>query len=586
MDSVVLDSVQITLRGGVEDRKITDFVTSNASSIGDVLAQQSLVFVKPTAGNALATLSIRGGTPEQSAVFWNGLSLQNTLNGNVDLNLLPSLAFDEISINASNSVHSGSGSTAGSLELNNGRYDTSNSVDIQTGMGSFGALNTALKITHLNKKNRFSVLPYYRQAVNNYPYASLRVPPGETRLSNAAFSITGLLYQHQIDLQKSNPLNIRLWTQTAYREIPATILEGQSRKSQIDRSIRLQSDWSKIMGQTEVKIVGGSFIESLNYRDSVAEIYTTYAFINNSLLVHVKRHLSKDLQIGLDAEARHFGADADTFYNQNRIEFSESFHIKYVRNKWLGRFGTRLVQYTTSTDKPILFSAQLERGLWKNWRVLALFSTNYRLPTFNNLFWNPGGNPNLTAEKSTNSELSIDYTTPRWKIKSNVYSNFIKDQIRWVPGTTGVFEAQQILNQIQWNRGLETTVQFAYKSWGLEGGFTRILSTVKNDSNQWQQSFVPLYQGNVGISYVKPKWRLYYGLQLVSKRFTDTENVAYLDAYLLHNAQFVWHYKAFDFKVIARNIGNLYYTVLPFRPNPTRNFQIDISYKLLKNKRK
>ena len=205
---------------------------------------------------------------------------------------------------------------------------------------------------------------------------------------------------------------------------------------------------------------------------------------------------------------------------------------------------------------------------------------------FNSLYWNPGGNPSLTAEKSTNSEVSVDYTGAHWEVKTNVYSNYIKDQIRWVPGSDGIFEAQQIVDQVQWNRGVELPSTYKIKGVSIEAGFTRILSTVKEQSDKWQQTFVPLFQGNAGIGYAKSNWRDHYGLQVVSKRFTDTENKEYLPAYALHNAQVTWHNKALEFKLTARNLGGLSYTILPFRPNPPRNFQLDITYKLNKNNNK
>jgi len=586
MDSVVLDSTCITVRGHVDSRKTIDFMVSDASTLTDVLNQHAAVFVKSASGSALSTVSIRGGTPEQSAVFWNGLSLSNTLNGNVDLSLLPSLAFDEIRLNASNSVHSGSGATAGSLELKSGKFDTSKVLLFQAGAGSLGAYNAAIKSVFHAKKSRASLVSYIRGGQNNYTVQVGSTPSNTKRLENAAFSMAGMLYAHQIDLKKSNPLNIRLWAQTSTRQIPATLLEAASQKSQIDHSIRLQSDWSKIIGRNEVKLIIGSFLESLQYADSVSQIFSDYAFINNSLLVHYTRRQSKYIHIGIDLESRHFGADADTFYNQTRIELCEGMHVKYERNNWLAHIGTRFVQYTTSTDKPILVSAQLNRRFSKNWGVMTLFSTNYRQPTFNSLYWNPGGKPLLTAEKSTNSEVSIDYSGAHWEVKTNVYSNYIKDQIRWVPGSDGIFEAQQIVDQVQWNRGVELSSTYKIKGVSFETGFTRILSTVKEQSDKWQQTFVPLFQGNAGIGYAKSNWRAHYGLQVVSKRFTDTENKEYLPAYALHNAQVAWHNKALEFKLTAWNLGGLSYTILPFRPNPPRNFQLDITYKLNKNNNK
>ena len=583
MDSIVLDSTHISVRGEVERFKIDTFIGSDVDFIGNVLTQQALVFVKPASGTALSTVSIRGGTPEQTAVYWNGISLQNTLNGNVDLNLLPAMVFDEVNVNNTNSVRTGSGGTAGNVELNNAKIDTSNTLKFNTGFGSFNTLNASFKATVINKKNRLSILSYVQKSDNNYPMNSV-FSSGPKRLENAEYLMAGTLYQQEFSIKNNNPIHIRFWAQNAQRNIPATLLESESKKNQIDRSVRFQSDWSKLFDKTEMKIIAGSFIESLAYNDSVSEIYTTYGFINNTALVHLKRKFDKHIQAGLDIELRHFGADADTFYAQSRVEVSEGAHLKLKLNKWQGHFGTRFVQFTNTTDLPILYAVHVNRKISNKWSVLGSFITNYRLPTFNSLFWRPGGNPDLIAEKSTNAELSTQLKTSHVSVLATVFSNDIYDQIRWLPGKSGVFEAQQVLNQLQWNRGVEITAKTQYKKLQLDGGATKLISTVKKDKTKKQQSYVPMHQGYINAGYIHRRWQVRYGIQWVSKRFIDTENTEFVPAYLLHQVQAQFGYKSFKINVIARNLANLDYTVLPFRPNPPRNYQIDISYTINKHK--
>lgn len=578
IDSVLLDSAVVTVRGGQPLQQISDFTRSETSSIGDVLSQQGLVFVKPIAGSGLSTLSIRGGTPEQSPVFWNGLSLQNTLNGNVDLNLLPAFAFDDIEINNSISVRNGSGATAGSVELISNQYDTTTNTKLTAGIASFNGYNAAIKSTVIGRNNRFSLLSYTRGQTNDYPIESLTSPTTKTNLSNAHVSMTGGILQYQQQVKNANPLNIRLWAQTAYREIPPTQLEAESKKHQIDNHIRLQSDWSKLLGKTEVKLIAGSFLEHLRYHDSVAQLYTEYAFINNSLLLHGKRRLNKALVVGIDLEARHFGADADTFYNQSRIEFSQGGHAKWTKGKWNTYAGARVIQFSSTSNTPVLYSIQVNREIRDKWEVYSSISSNYRLPTFNSLYWNPGGNADLLPEKSTNSEVAVAYQRQQVGIKAIAFHNVIRDQIRWIPGIDGIFTAQQIINQVQWNRGLEVLANGHFKNVSATVGLSQLWSTVQGDTNQWQQSFVPQYQGNANVVYQLKRWRLKYGWQFVSIRYTDTENTTSLPAYALHQVQLTYVLKGLTVSLLANNITNEFYTVMPFRPNPPRNFQLDISY--------
>ncbi|MFT5723591.1 MAG: vitamin B12 transporter [Bacteroidia bacterium] len=586
IDSVLLDSTTISVRGGFRAVDVQIKHDVRSKSIGDVLSSEALVFVKSNSGSALSTLSIRGGTPEQSTVFWNGLSLQNIQNGNVDLTLLPAMLFDDISLNTNQSTQTGSGNIAGSINIQNNRLDTLPSMILSAGLGSFGLLHGSIKATIPFKRSTISFTAYNKVAKNDYNYKPFQNSSVEKQLVHANFQQGGLLVQHRIRFKKTNPLNWRLWLQSSNRAIPATILEAASLKYQNDKSIRFQSDWSHIKGKNEAKFVVGSFYELLDYIDSIAQIYNQYTFVNNSVLTHFVRHLSTKVKVGLDIEARYFIADGDTFYSNNRLEMSEGVHLKVKIKKTSIHIGSRLVQYTNNTDLPLLNSIQILHKLKSKWQLIALVSNNYRMPTFNSLYWNPGGNPNLTAERSTNSELIAKYKNKSLTVTGNIYSNTINDQIRWLPGSDGIFTAQQVANQVQWNRGIELGGRFEYKSIVIKGNLGGLRSTVVDDSMARQQTFVPQVQRNFSIRYNRPKWTVSYTNQFVSKRFTDVENTNYLPSVFLHQATFTWRWELMLVSGTIQNIGNLYYTILPFRPNPPRNFELNVTYEINQKNKK
>ena len=201
IDSVLLDSTVISLRGVSNGSAIKSIQLKNKTSLGDVLTQESLVFVKPTGGSALSTISIRGGTPEQSPIFWNGLNLQNTLNGNVDIALLPSFVFDEVTVNTISATNSGSGVIAGSVELKNTKLDTVTSIDLKGGIGSFGLLHAAIKSTIPTQTGTWTFTGYHRSAKNNYPYRTTSSGSNTKLLDHSSFSLNGLLIKTSFALE-------------------------------------------------------------------------------------------------------------------------------------------------------------------------------------------------------------------------------------------------------------------------------------------------------------------------------------------------------------------------------------------------
>jgi vitamin B12 transporter len=586
IDSVMLDSTIIGLRGSVNGIEISGTQLTNKPTLGEVLTQEALVFIKPASGSSLSTISIRGGTAEQSPVYWNGLNLQNTLNGTIDVNLLPTFIFDDVRVNNTSATNIGGGSIAGSISLKNDKPDTSRDIQVQLGTGSFGLFNAAFKSTIPTKSSIWSVVGYHRSIVNNYPIISRQMSPQVQRLKHARYDLQGLLVQNQITLKKSNPLNIRLWAQQSDRQIPSTTLEGLSNKYQSDHSIRLQTDWSVAKGKNQLKIIAGSFNERLQYKDSVTKIYNTYNFSNNSLLFHYKRQITSQLTGGIDAEVRHFDANADTFYNQQRFEFSQGGHFKIKTKQSIVYAGLRWVQFNRVQDKPTLITLRINRKIKKWFDVTGSFATNYRLPTFNSLYWNPGGNANLGPERSSNAEVGVMLHTKGVQWSTSVYSVRINDQIRWLPGDNGIFEARQIKYQTQWNRGIETKLKYQRDKFVFRIGATSMESFVDGDQLRLQQTYVPKVQANTSLRYEQKSWSVFYGITYTGNRYTDTKNEEFLPEIILHRAGVDARHKVFAISLVANNLMNTFYTVLPFRPNPPFNFQFNISYKLINNKKK
>jgi len=67
-------------------------------SLADRLQWESPVAVRANAPGALSTVSSRGAGPARTAVVWEGVNLQSTMNGVVDVSLLPVWPEDRIEI--------------------------------------------------------------------------------------------------------------------------------------------------------------------------------------------------------------------------------------------------------------------------------------------------------------------------------------------------------------------------------------------------------------------------------------------------------------------------------------------------------
>lgn len=556
-----------------------DLIT-NHRSMSQLASDQLAGVVKANGAGALASFSIRGGTPEQSSVFWNGVSLQNNTNGVVDLNLLPALVFDEISLNAFHSTGRGSGSIAGSMNLANKDLSKDSLIELHLMGGSFGTFTVSTTLNYrtgrFQNQTRFGL----QSAVNNYTYPSVTFPiNGEIdTLHHAKTSQNVLLHQSRIVFKRANPITMRLWWQSNEREIPATMLEVRSNKAQTDQALRTQAVWSTPFLTGNMEITGAWFQEHLNYRD-----YDTFDYTSNNttLLAHYVKSLLPGLSFGVDVEGRLFQADGDTFYNQTRSEISGATHARWRTGRFAFNAGQRLASYTHFKTSPLLYHLECGYGFSDRLQLTAKANSNYRVPTFNNLFWRPGGNILLIPERSHQQELELHGALNKMSWQLNVYSTLITNQIQWILTSKGYFEALQMTEARRWNRGIEIEFGHEHKT------YRQKLKINLCRSGNWeagtspaatQQVFIPIYQLNHFIEYKRDIWSLQANNQFISKRFIDAGNLEFLDpVWLTHIAGgvSVGRLKA---TLSVRNVFNTSYQMLPYRPMAPRYFEIGLHY--------
>src|SRR6476469_9204389 len=90
----------------------------NTTSVSDLLSNQSTVHIKSYGNGNIATTSLRGGSSYQTALLWNGLNIQNAMLGMPDLSIIPTLFFDNVTVEyGGGSALWGSGAVGGCIHL-------------------------------------------------------------------------------------------------------------------------------------------------------------------------------------------------------------------------------------------------------------------------------------------------------------------------------------------------------------------------------------------------------------------------------------------------------------------------------------
>jgi iron complex outermembrane receptor protein len=233
----------------------------------------------------------------------------------------------------------------------------------------------------------------------------------------------------------------------------------------------------------------------------------------------------------------------------------------------------------------------------KRWSLSPFInaSRRYRLPDMNELFWNPGGNPNLKPELGYHGRAGLvaflgKDTRTQWRLEPTVFYSRVNDWIQWVPSEGSVWtpvnfrEAQTQGAEMyvlceKLTRNDRTRYRFETR-WTLNDVFwTDSLSM----QEQRRMIYSPRFVGYQGASIQRGMHTASIGYRYVSERFTDEANTPHraLNAYGLCN---VWYQAtvkrnglSFDISAGVDNVFDVAYETLRAYAMPGRVYRVGLT---------
>lgn len=223
--------------------------------------------------------------------------------------------------------------------------------------------------------------------------------------------------------------------------------------------------------------------------------------------------------------------------------------------------------------------------------IKAHLGNSFRRPTLNDLYWNPGGNLQLKAEKGKGGEIHLLLHSNKTK-KSTEFSlgsfyRILNNAIQWVSGSSYWYPINNYRVQ---NYGLQSEIFHSLKMrknlLGFQGGYTFTKSLVYDQNySRLQQIFVPLHKAYAQGYWKIKRWKIGTGIQYNGFRFISTDNKYQLPAYFLQDAALhieniiVSKYQISG-QILVENIWNTRYENMPGRPMPGRWIKIGLHIKI------
>ena len=612
-----------------------------ALSMADILTFNSSVFVKSYGRATLSTVAFRGTSPSHTQVTWNGMRINNPMLGMTDFSTIPSYFIDQASLlHGTSSVNETGGGLGGLVRLGT-IPDVAEGVNLQyvQGVGSFSTFDEFARFTYGSEHWHVSSRVVYSSSPNDYKYINHdkkvniydddkniigQYHPTE-RNRSGAYKDFHALQEVYYNTNKGDRFGFNAWYINSNRELPMLTTDYGNERNfenrQREQTLRSVLSWDHIRHNWKVGAKGG-YIHTwmaYDYKREVAEnnwssmtrsrsrVNTFYGqaegeynptkkwYLTATISAHQHFVRSEDKNIILQD-----GDKAIVGYDKGRIELSGSASAKWQPVDPLGL--SLVVRQEMFGDKwaPVIPAFFIDGLLSRKGNVMlkASVSRNHKFPTLNDLYFLPGGNPNLKSEHGWTYDAGASFDVS-WKSPFSVsmggsatwFDSHIDDWIIWLPTTKGFFSPRNVKKVHAY--GIEGKLNIAFepfKGWifDLNGSYSWTPSINEGEkmspadqSVGKQLPYVPKHSASLTGRLTWKSWSFLYKWAYYSERFTMSSNdytiTGHLPKYYMSNISLEkgLSFKSLDLqlKLAINNLFNEDYLSVLSRPMPGINFE-------------
>lgn len=551
-------------------------IEKNTTNLSELLRFQSQVYIKENGRGAVSSPSFRGTSAGHTAFVWNGININSNFLGQGDVNNIPLFGYDQLEVKAGGgSVQYGSSAIGGSIHLNNNLdFNKGFGAALYSEVASFDTYNNFAKASFSNDKFSFKVSGNYFISQNDYEVREKEYINRNGRYYNTSVNVGAsykiaphqtISWQNQIfDGSQYYPIFVENGNKTKYKaQTLRSLLAWDIHKSKLSNSLKAAYTEDNFQYFGDIDKPKESGAEGKNYIFKNDFNYFVTPKINVNVIGEFQVNKGEGYQSGIGDISRNMGSVAGLvrYFATQDLRFEAGVKKDFVED----------------ISSPLLYSFSGKWNAMKWYNIGMSVSRNLRIPSFNDLYWEKGGNPDLLPETSTNLDMDHEFSFGDFKITLSPYYMDVKNYINWLPTPYGYWAAFNTYKAEIY--GLESQVTFN-KNFGKHGfrlnaGYTYSKST--NKETGMQMVYVPIHKAFGNIDYQYNFLRVYVqglfnGLTYTT---TDEKRADAIDPYFVLNtgisATLLKKY-TLGFKV--NNITNTVYQTVSYYPMPKRNYSV------------
>lgn len=629
---------------GTQQTKFDSLVLkeSVALSMADILTFNSSIFVKSYGRATLATVAFRGTSASHTQVTWNGMRINNPMLGMTDFSMIPSYFIDDASLlHGTSSVNETGGGMGGAVKLSTRPTECDGfGVQYIQGVGSFRTFDEFLRLTYGNDHWQVSTRAVLSTSPNDFEYRNHdkkeniydedmniigQYYPTE-RNRSGSFRDFHFLQEAYYNTGRGNRFGLNAWYINSNRELPmlttdygdATDFDNRQR----EETFRGILSWDHLGEQWKVATKAG-YIHTWMAYDYKRDV-------GNGIMAHMTRSRSKidtfygqvegEYYIGsewlftanLSAHQhivqsedkniiRQDGNKAIVGYRKGRAELSSVLSAKWRPTDRFGISATLREEMYGTEWTPLIPALFVDGVLSRRGNITAKasLSRNYRFPTLNDLYFLPGGNPDLKKENGWTYDAGVSFAVGKegsYSLTGSAswFESYIHDWILWLPTVKGFFSPKNIKDVHAYGVEAKANLSVALTpDWhlALDGSYSWTPSINEGEpmseadrSVGKQLPYIPRHSANLTGRISWSSWSFLYKWCYYSERFTMSSNdltlTGKLPEYFMSNITLE---KALSFSwadiSLKGTINNLFdeeYLSVLSRPMPGINFEFFI----------
>jgi vitamin B12 transporter len=601
-----------------------DFVKYNALNVADAIRNFSGVIIKDYGGiGGLKTMSVRGLGANHSVVLYDGIQINDAENGQVDLGKLNISNIQQITLynaqppNILQTARAFAAASVLSIETVRPSLSAERPYLIAAGVkaGSFGLFNPFLQWQQRLCNNwTFVVNGYTQNANGNYEYlagdGATLTTKKRTGSEIAIPQIDGALMWNTAN----DKLNIHINYYNSDRGVPGAVIqhtEPATGQKLYNRDLffqgNYQHDWvsglqlliSSKFSQNQLFYFDPHFLNSAGMLDqhfSQREYYQSVA-----LAYRIKPNWL--VSYSADIAVNNLNANLADFRYPTRTTVLNVLASNLTLGDWTlqGNLLNANINETVKTGNAIAnrniyaptIIASVKPFADKGLQLRAFYKYTFRVPTFNDQYYNFISNPNLQPEFARQYDLGMSYAKSLSGLLSYItltadaYYNYITNKLVFVPTVYNGYTQNAGKVDI---KGLDLGIKamanlpLAYKlNLSVNYSYQEALYVDDKLSDYLNRvPYIPLHTIALNAGISKNRVGVYYNQTISSSRYYENNSGSeYLmpaygvsDASVVYNTSIDSHHLTLS--IGANNLFDKHYDVVRSYPMPGRSYRISL----------